>query len=90
MDEPYSVEVLHIVNPHLIFVESHDRDGEPVIQQVGIYGVLPVNKTIDIDLGEIIAERCENWPIAANTIFRKVLAENKNHVYFVPIHVGER
>lgn len=89
MDEPYRIEVLHILNPHVIFVESQALKNEPVIQQVGIYGVLPVNKTIDID-GNIVAERCQNWPVAANTILRELLADNKNRVYFVPFHVDER
>ncbi|CAH0716888.1 unnamed protein product, partial [Brenthis ino] len=71
----YRVEVLHYLNPHLIWVEvldPSDATDQKMFELVGLYGLLPLERTLDIEL---------NW-IPAVTKILKDIFKDSTEVWF--------
>ncbi|XP_045782335.1 putative ATP-dependent RNA helicase TDRD12 isoform X2 [Maniola jurtina] len=84
----YRVEIVHYLNPHLIWVEVRDPSAlkeEFLFEQIGIYGVLPMEKTLDVCLipGDLSmkSEKCDEWLPAASVAMNELL-EKAEKVWF--------
>ncbi|CAG9794475.1 unnamed protein product [Diatraea saccharalis] len=87
----YKVEILHYLNPHLIWVEVTDskRDEEFVFEQLGIYGLLPYETTIDLNGETLKSQRCPEWIAAATVVMKKVLG-SAVEVFFQQTFIDRR
>ncbi|KAM3955923.1 RNA helicase-like protein [Aphomia sociella] len=93
MPDSYQVEVLHYLNPHLIWVEVTDplneKPGEFVFEQIGVYGVLPQEITVTDDTLTLETRRCESWA-PATVLSMKKLFQESIEVWFSPVHIDRR
>ncbi|XP_045538445.1 putative ATP-dependent RNA helicase TDRD12 [Papilio machaon] len=91
--DSYLVEVLHYLNPHLIWIEVIDpsvaRGDKFVFEQIGIYGVLPVELTLDVEEEDLKTRVSDEWLPAASVTIKKALAEAKE-VKFCPTYIDRR
>ncbi|CAH2084174.1 unnamed protein product [Euphydryas editha] len=88
----YKVEVIYYINPHLIWVEVCDPNvvkDEYVFEQIGIYGVLPLETTLDIEKEDIKIQQCDNWITAASTLMKNVFVDS-TEVWFSPTYIDRR
>ncbi|XP_073965068.1 putative ATP-dependent RNA helicase TDRD12 isoform X1 [Choristoneura fumiferana] len=86
----YHVEILHYLNPHLIWVKVRDRSPTGFsLEQIGVYGVLPLDVVPDIDSESVITSRCDTWQPAATLVMKKVLLE-ATECRFLPTHIDRR
>ncbi|OWR47341.1 RNA helicase protein [Danaus plexippus plexippus] len=88
----YRVDVIHYLNPSLIWVEVCDSlvsVDEFVFEQIGIYGIVPHETTIDIELESIVSAQCTDWVSAANTILKNLLCKSEE-VWFLPTYIDRR
>ncbi|XP_072937655.1 putative ATP-dependent RNA helicase TDRD12 [Epargyreus clarus] len=89
--DSYKVEVLYCLNPHLIWIEVRDprvSSDEFKFEQIGIYGVLPLETTIDLDDEEFTVQRCNAWLPAATSLIQQFLF--REEVWFSPTHIDRR
>ncbi|XP_023938109.2 putative ATP-dependent RNA helicase TDRD12 [Bicyclus anynana] len=85
----YKVEVLTYLNPHLLWIEVRDSSvakHEYVFEQIGIYGVLPLDKALDLETESFRSEKCEEWPPAAIVVIKDFLDKN-SEVWFSPTYI---
>lgn len=88
--DSYLVEVLHYLNPHLIWVEVVDSKKEDfVFEQVGLYGILPFETTIAADGDRLKTQRCRDWVQAASLLMKKSFSDAKE-IWFSPTHIDRR
>ncbi|XP_059058860.1 putative ATP-dependent RNA helicase TDRD12 [Achroia grisella] len=91
--DSYQVEVLHYLNPHLIWVEVIDppnvNPGEFVFEQIGLYGTLPQEVTISDDTLSLETKRCETWAPATVLSMKNIFLES-TEVWFSPVHIERR
>lgn len=90
MSGPYRINIVHFVNPHLIWVESsNNADGkkeneENELEQIGLFGVLPLLPQIDIIQNEIVSYRVDDWAPAITELMKKILRDARE-ITFEPI-----
>ncbi|XP_063391425.1 putative ATP-dependent RNA helicase TDRD12 [Cydia fagiglandana] len=82
----YLVEVVHYLNPHLIWVRNPSTD---TMEQIGVYGVVPLDKELMLDTQEIETRRSNTWMQAATYVMMKVFME-ATAVSFQPIYIHRR
>ncbi|XP_063544558.1 putative ATP-dependent RNA helicase TDRD12 [Cydia strobilella] len=82
----YLVEVIHYLNPHLIWVRNPSTD---TMEQIGVYGVVPLDKELMLDTQEIETRRSNTWMQAATYVLMKVFMD-ATAVWFQPIHIDRR
>lgn len=91
--DSYLVEVLHYLNPHLIWIEVIDptvaRGDKFVFEQIGIYGVLPMELTLDVEDENLKTGVSDVWLPAASSTIKKALAEAVE-VRFCPTYIDRR
>ncbi|CAG9573709.1 unnamed protein product [Danaus chrysippus] len=88
----YRVDVIHYLNPSLIWVEVCDStvsEDEFVFEQIGIYGIIPHETTIDVELECIVSAQCTDWVPASNTILKNLLCKSEE-VWFLPTYIDRR
>ncbi|XP_035455182.2 putative ATP-dependent RNA helicase TDRD12 [Spodoptera frugiperda] len=86
----YKVDVVHYVNPHLIWVITR-KQGEGSqfsFEQIGLYGVLPQNVTIDMDC-VLKTEVSEDWLPAAVVAMTKSF-HDADEVWFSPTFIDKK
>lgn len=84
----YKIEVIHYINPHLIWVvlcDSAETD-DFIFEQIGVYGVLPLEKTLDMVTEGLISQKCEDW-LPAAAVVMKNLFDRGREVWFLPTHI---
>ncbi|CAH1643007.1 unnamed protein product [Spodoptera littoralis] len=88
--EYYKVDVVHYVNPHLIWVVTRKQGDESkfIFEQIGLYGVLPQNVTIDIDC-VLKTEVSEDWLPAAVVAMTKSF-HDASEVWFSPTFIDKK
>ncbi|XP_034838691.1 putative ATP-dependent RNA helicase TDRD12 [Maniola hyperantus] len=82
----YRVEIIHYLNPHLIWVEVRDPSvlkEEFLFEQIGVYGVLPMEKTLDVSTGglSLKSQKCGEW-LPASSVAMKELLDDADEVWF--------
>ncbi|XP_063370632.1 putative ATP-dependent RNA helicase TDRD12 [Cydia amplana] len=82
----YLVEVIHYLNPHLIWVRNPSTD---TMEQIGVYGVVPLDKELMLDTQEIETKLSNTWMQAATYVMMKVFME-ATAVWFQPIYIHRR
>ncbi|KAJ2939345.1 hypothetical protein O0L34_g13444 [Tuta absoluta] len=90
--ETYNVEVLHFLNPYLIWVEASDPKSENAdsrFEQIGVYGVLPLDMTMDPVEDTLKVKRSIEWMQAASGLMKKLFDEAVE-VSFCPLHIDHR
>ncbi|XP_047038138.1 putative ATP-dependent RNA helicase TDRD12 [Helicoverpa zea] len=88
--DQYKVDVLHYINPYLIWVVVH-KEGEEdkfFFEQIGIYGIMPQNVTIGDDC-VVKTESCSTWMPAAVIPMKKALREAAE-VWFSPTYIDKK
>ncbi|XP_046974957.1 putative ATP-dependent RNA helicase TDRD12 [Vanessa cardui] len=88
----YKVEVIHYLNPYLIWIEVSDpnvRQDDYIFEQIGIYGILPLETTLDIENEVIKIQKCDDWLIAATTLMTNALKDS-SEVWFTPTYIDRR
>ncbi|XP_028159581.1 putative ATP-dependent RNA helicase TDRD12 [Ostrinia furnacalis] len=87
----YLVEVLHYRSPHLIWVEVVSENKEYNYEQLGIYGILPFENSIDLESGKesTVYQRCRDWVPAVTLLMQETFAD-ANEVWFCPTHIDRR
>ncbi|KAL4712128.1 hypothetical protein ACJJTC_010989 [Scirpophaga incertulas] len=87
----YEIQILHYLNPHLIWVEvsKPNRNDEYVFEQIGVYGLLPYEITLEITGTEIKGRRCTDWAPAAVLIMKKAIS-NAKRLFFRPTYIDRR
>ncbi|XP_013176570.1 PREDICTED: putative ATP-dependent RNA helicase TDRD12 [Papilio xuthus] len=91
--DSYLVEVLHYLNPHLIWIEVIDpsvaQGDKFIFEQIGIYGVLPVDLTLDVEEEDLKTQVSDVWLPAALVTIKKALAD-AIEVRFCPTYIDRR
>ncbi|XP_013187040.1 putative ATP-dependent RNA helicase TDRD12 [Amyelois transitella] len=88
--DSYRVEILHYINPHLLWVEvENTKSKEFIFEQIGVYGVLPQEVTVDDVSLEVETRKCDQWTPAAFLVMKKVFSESLE-VWFSPVHIDRR
>lgn len=89
--DQYKVDVLHYINPHLIWVlVQNDGDGDAIyFEQIGIYGILPQNVTFGGVDCVLKAERCEQWMPAASVAMKRCFLDAVE-VWFSPTYIDKK
>ncbi|KAJ8707050.1 hypothetical protein PYW08_011184 [Mythimna loreyi] len=89
--DQYKVDVLHFINPHLIWALVHKgRDVDEFhFEQIGIYGILPQNVTFGGLDCVLKVERCEEWMPAASVAMKKCFLQAAE-VWFSPTYVDTK
>ncbi|CAG5053096.1 unnamed protein product [Parnassius apollo] len=91
--ESYQVEVLYFINPHLIWIEVKDLPalkGEGfTFEQIGLYGVLPVEPTLDVVEENLKRQISEEWLPAVSATINKALM-TAQEVWFCPTYIDRR
>ncbi|CAB3262053.1 unnamed protein product [Arctia plantaginis] len=74
--DKYKVEILHYLNPYLIWalVEKDGEENKTHFEQLGIYGISPLSVTIDIE-GTVETNRCQKWLPAVYIAMKKLFLE---------------
>ncbi|CAH2229351.1 jg17100 [Pararge aegeria aegeria] len=88
----YRVEVLSYLNPHLIWVEVCDQflpKNEYLFEQIGVYGVLPLEKTLNVITEGLNSKKCNDW-LPATSVVMKDFFEKKDEIWFSPTHIDRR
>ncbi|XP_052757081.1 putative ATP-dependent RNA helicase TDRD12 isoform X2 [Galleria mellonella] len=93
MSDSYQIDVLHYLNPHLIWVEViNPPNAEPdefIFEQIGVYGILPQEITISDDVLSLQTKKCEAWApttvLSMNNLFKEA-----TEVWFSPVHIDRR
>jgi hypothetical protein len=90
----YKVKILHYINPHMIWLEVVNRSSseEFLFEQVGIYGVLPLEITIELEGAATLipqTRRCKEWAPAATLTMAKNFSDAKE-VFFRPTYIDRR
>lgn len=86
----YHVEILHYLNPHLIWVKVCDRSPAGFcLEQIGVYGILPLDVVLDIDSESVVTSRCDTWQPAATLLMKKVFLD-ATECRFLPTHIDRR
>lgn len=88
--ESYEVKVLHYINPHLIWVlVKNDKEENKVhFEQIGIYGILPQNVTLEIDC-VVKTEQSEEWMPAAVFVMKRIFIES-SRLWFSPTYLDKK
>ncbi|CAH0698045.1 unnamed protein product [Spodoptera exigua] len=86
----YKVDVVHYINPHLIWVITRKQDDESLFhfEQIGLYGVLPQNVTIDVDC-VLKTEVSEEWLPAAVVAMTKSF-HDAAEIWFSPTYIDKK
>ncbi|KAJ0170189.1 hypothetical protein K1T71_014117 [Dendrolimus kikuchii] len=85
----YQVDVLHYLNPHLIWVQVvNSKKEELLLEQIGIYGILPLEPVLNMD-GSIGTQKCDRWMPAATVIMKNSLSDAEE-IWFLPTHIDRR
>ncbi|KAG7312708.1 hypothetical protein JYU34_001078 [Plutella xylostella] len=93
--ERYRVEVLHYLNPHLIWVEvvkppdSRQSCSDFHFEQIGVYGILPLQYTIDIVEVSLKPMKSDEWQPTIRETMRQVI-EEADEVWFSVVHIDRR
>ncbi|XP_050358774.1 putative ATP-dependent RNA helicase TDRD12 isoform X1 [Nymphalis io] len=88
----YKVKVIYYLNPHLIWIEVCDPNvttDEYIFEQIGLYGILPLETTLDIEEEVIKVQKCHDWIIAATTLMTNEL-KGSTEVWFTPTYIDRR
>ncbi|KAG6445222.1 hypothetical protein O3G_MSEX003776 [Manduca sexta] len=85
----YRVKVLKYLNPHLLWVEVMNKADEIVFEQIGIYGILPMDTVIKIEVNSLKSKRTDVWMQAACAVMKNTLAD-ADEIWFIPIHIDRR
>ncbi|XP_075988557.1 putative ATP-dependent RNA helicase TDRD12 [Anticarsia gemmatalis] len=74
--DKYKVEILHYLNPHLIWVlvGKHGTENPIQFEQVGIYGIMPLKIRFDV-MAEAYVVRCEEWQKAVMSKMKSILRD---------------
>ena len=88
--DQYKVDVLHYVNPHLmwVLVRKDEHESAFYFEQFGIYGILPQNVSFGVDC-VLKTEPCEQWMPAASVAMNKCLIEAAE-VWFSPTYIDQK
>ncbi|XP_045784134.1 putative ATP-dependent RNA helicase TDRD12 [Maniola jurtina] len=93
----YKIEIMHYLNPHLIWVEVCDpsvlKEGF-LFEQIGIYGILPMKKTMEFSLTEypllnLKSQKCDEWQLAASLDVKELL-DTAAEVWFSRTFIDRR
>ncbi|CAK1593415.1 unnamed protein product [Parnassius mnemosyne] len=91
--ESYQVEVLYFLNPHLIWIEVKNlsalNEADVTFEQIGLYGVLPVEPTLDVVEENLKTQISEEWLPAASATIKKALM-TAQEVWFCPTYIDRR
>ncbi|KAI5643642.1 tudor domain-containing protein [Phthorimaea operculella] len=90
--ETYNIEVLHFLNPHLIWVEASNpksENAESCFEQIGVFGVLPLEMMMDPIEDTLKVKRSTEWMPAASRLMKK-LFEEAVEISFCPLHLDHR
>ncbi|XP_026483822.2 putative ATP-dependent RNA helicase TDRD12 [Vanessa tameamea] len=88
----YKVEVIYYLNPYLIWIEVSDPNvpkDDYIFEQIGLYGILPLETTLDIENEVIMVQKCDDWVIAAKTLMTNILKDS-TEVWFTPTYIDRR
>ncbi|NP_001037005.2 putative ATP-dependent RNA helicase TDRD12 [Bombyx mori] len=85
----YQVEILHYLNPNLIWVEVLNSPNEISFEQLGVYGILPIDASLDVERPGLKLQRSEDW-MPATAILMKNIFQNLEQVWFSPTHIDRR
>lgn len=89
----YRIEVLHFLNPHLLWVEvidiSNAKKDSFIFEQIGIYGLLPLEPVLDIVEENIQTRILDKWLSAASATINNALSEAQE-VWFSPTFIDRR
>lgn len=85
----YPVNVIHISNPHLIWVEVQNTNNQFTFEQIGIHGILPYENTLDVECDELMIQKCNTWVPASTKILRE-LCEDNSEFMFSPTYIDRR
>lgn len=86
----YKVEILHYINPHLLWVEVENTKSEDFIfEQIGVYGVTPQEVTISETTFNVETRECEQWTPASYLVMREVFSDAQE-IWFSPVHIDRR
>lgn len=89
--DQYRVDVLHYINPHLIWVLvwKEGDEKEFYFEQIGIYGILPQNVSFEMEDFVLKAEPCEEWLPAACVTMNKCFIDAAQ-VWFSPTYIHKK
>ncbi|XP_053621618.1 putative ATP-dependent RNA helicase TDRD12 [Plodia interpunctella] len=86
----YKVEILHYINPHLLWVEVENTKSEDFIfEQIGVYGLTPQEVTISETTFNVETRECEQWTPASYLVMREVFSDAQE-IWFSPVHIDRR
>lgn len=85
----YPVNVIHITNPHLIYVEVSNPSDQLTYEQIGLYGILPLENTLDVEYDDLMIKKSDTWVPASTKILRDICEEN-SELSFSPTYIDRR
>ncbi|XP_038217734.1 putative ATP-dependent RNA helicase TDRD12 [Zerene cesonia] len=86
----YQIDIIHYLNPYFIWVEVVDTvDDKKALEQIGIYGLLAHEITIDLERNELVDISCREWaPATANLMQEFFLSARET--WFSPTYIDRR
>ncbi|XP_050678766.1 putative ATP-dependent RNA helicase TDRD12 isoform X2 [Leptidea sinapis] len=87
----FNVEVIHHINPHLMWISiiGGSNQEENIVEQVGVFGIVPHEITLDIDTEKLVKIRCDDW-VAAATNLTKEYFQGATETWFSPRYISRR